>query len=136
MLSFIRKSDFLKHPNELWKHTAFADSTEYQKFQDQPQLNGKPSATNPQCGMKQEYHDFAEKIWNKFKILRREIQGAVQVPWKNLLKGGALPSGVQLRDMIEALRLQLFAKWATEPSHKCVRGRMQKLIAHGVDHGR
>jgi hypothetical protein len=112
------KPDFLKHPNELWKHTAFADSPEWQRFQDQPQLNGKPSATNPLCGMKQEYHDFAEKIWNKFKILRREIQGAVQVPWKNLLKGGALPSGVQLRDMVEALRLQLFVKWATEPSHK------------------
>lgn len=126
------KPDFLKHPNELWKHTAFANSTEYQRFQDQPQLNGKPSATNPHCGMKKEYHDFAEKIWNKFKILRREIQGAVQVPWKNLLNGGALPSGFQLRDMIEALRLQLFVKWATEPSHKdCKNVYLPKLQMEG-----
>jgi hypothetical protein len=87
------KPHVLQHPSEVWKHTAFANQLEYDDFLESPTTLGKPSAAQPCNGMKQKYHDFAEKIWNKFKLIRREIGSHTAVIFARLVPGNKLPSG-------------------------------------------
>jgi hypothetical protein len=108
----------LQHPSELWKHTAFADKAEYDAFIQQPSMLGKPTASHPSGGMKQKYHDFADKLWNKFKVVRREIASQTSVIWANLLPGNNLPSGVLMPEIVHKLRLRMFEKWRVEPTSK------------------
>jgi hypothetical protein len=108
----------LQHPSELWKHTAFTDQAEYEAFLAQPSMLGKPTASHPFGGMKQKYHDFAEKLWNKFKVVRREIATQTSVIWARLLPGNNLPSGVLMPEIVHRLRLEMFAKWRVEPTSK------------------
>ncbi len=70
----------LLHPDELWKHTAFDSAEEYAVWCDTPTKLGKPTKACPFGGMaKQRYHDWADKIWEKFKLLKREILAATAV---------------------------------------------------------
>ena len=69
----------LSHPDLFWKNTAFADQDEYDKWLSVPAKLGKPTVAHPHGGMKQSYHDFAEKVWEKFKVTKREIASATQV---------------------------------------------------------
>jgi hypothetical protein len=108
----------LQHPSELWKHTAFTDQAEYDAFIAQPSMLGKPTASHPHGGMKQKYHDFADKLWNKFKVVRREIASQTSVIWANLLPGNNLPSGVHMPEIVHRLRLRMFEKWRYEPTSK------------------
>ena len=79
---------------------------------------GKPTASNPFGGMKQKYHDFADKLWNKFKVVRREIASSTSVIWARLLPNNLLPSGKLMPDIVHQLRLEMFAKWQVEPTSK------------------
>jgi hypothetical protein len=79
---------------------------------------GKPTASHPFGGMKQKYHDFADKLWNKFKVVRREIASQTSVIWARLLPGNNLPSGVHMPEIVHRLRLEMFAKWRVEPTSK------------------
>jgi hypothetical protein len=108
----------LQHPSELWKHTAFENQLEYDEFIAQPSLLGKPSASHPDGGMKQKLHDFADKIWNKFKVVRRDIASQTSVIWARLLPGNHLPSGVLMQEIVTKLRAEMFAKWQFEPTSK------------------
>jgi hypothetical protein len=108
----------LQHPSELWKHTAFEDKAEFDAFMTNPSMLGKPTASNPFGGMKQKYHDFAEKVWNKFKVVRREIANQTSVIWARLLPGNHLPSGKHMPDIVHQLRLEMFKKWRFEPTSK------------------
>ena len=87
------KPHLLQHPSEVWKHTAFTDQREYDEFLQQGSTLGKPTVSQPANGMKQQYHDFAEKIWNKFKLVRREIGSQTAVIFAKLCPGNKLPSG-------------------------------------------
>ena len=70
----------LLHPDELWKHTAFESAAEYAVWCATPTKLGKPTKACPFGGMaKQRYHDWADKIWEKFKLLKREILAATAV---------------------------------------------------------
>jgi hypothetical protein len=69
----------LTHPDQYWKSTAFADKNEYDEWLSAPAKLGKPSTTHPHGGMKQTYHDFADKVWEKFKVTKREIAASTQV---------------------------------------------------------
>lgn len=73
------KPHCLTHPDVLWKNTAFADQDEYDTWLSSPAKLGKPTVAHPHGGMKQSYHDFADKIWEKFKIVKREIAASTQV---------------------------------------------------------
>lgn len=79
---------------------------------------GKPTASHPSGGMKQKYHDFADKLWNKFKVVRREIASQTSVIWARLLPGNHLPSGKHMPEIVHQLRLEMFAKWRFEPTSK------------------
>jgi hypothetical protein len=79
---------------------------------------GKPTASHPNGGMKQKYHDFADKLWNKFKVVRREIASSTSVIWARLLPNNLLPSGKLMPDIVHQLRLEMFAKWQVEPTSK------------------
>jgi hypothetical protein len=93
----------LQHPGELWKHTAFDSQEEYTAFLEQPVMLGKPTASHPNGGMKQKYHDFADKLWNKFKVVRREIASSTSVIWARLLPNNLLPSGKLMPDIVRLL---------------------------------
>ena len=69
----------LSHPDQFWRNTAFADKNEYDEWLSAPAKLGKPSTTHPHGGMKQSYHDFADKVWEKFKVTKREIAASTQV---------------------------------------------------------
>jgi hypothetical protein len=105
------KPHALQHPLEFWKHTAFVDKAEYDEFNTSGKNLGKSSARNPLCGMKQKYHEFADKIWNKWKLTRRDIANCVQAPWKILVPNNQLPSGIKLAEIVDLLRLEIFKKW-------------------------
>ena len=69
----------LTHPALLWKNTAFDDENEYETWLSSPAKLGKPTVAHPHGGMKQSYHDFADKIWEKFKVVKRDIASSTQV---------------------------------------------------------
>lgn len=98
------KPEGLLHPKELWKHTAFENLEERTIFLDQPLKLGKPTASNPQGGMKQKYHDFANKLWLKFKLVRREIANSTQVLWSEQVPRNAMPSGKGMTEIVENIR--------------------------------
>jgi hypothetical protein len=68
------KPEGLLHPKELWKHTAFENLEERTIFLDQPLKLGKPTASNPQGGIKQKYHDFANKLWLKSNWFEEKLR--------------------------------------------------------------
>lgn len=69
----------LSHPDQIWKNTAFADKKEFDEWLLSPAKLGKPTVAYPHGGMKQSHHDFADKVWEKFKVVKREIASATQV---------------------------------------------------------
>jgi hypothetical protein len=69
----------LSHPDQIWKNTAFADKKEFDEWMGSPAKLGKPTVAHPHGGMKQSYHDFADKVWEKFKVTKREIASSTQV---------------------------------------------------------
>ena len=69
----------LTHPLLLWKNTAFEDQNEYDTWLSSPAKLGKPTVAYPHGGMKQSYHDFADKIWEKFKVVKREIASSTRL---------------------------------------------------------
>jgi hypothetical protein len=122
----------LLHPSELYKHTAFEDKDEHRRWLDAPQPLGKPGARNPHCGMKQSYHDFAEKIWAKFKLIRREIANETSVIWANLVPQNHIPSGKNMADVVEKVRSQMFDKWQVQPTSKQSRQVYSKISMEGA----
>jgi hypothetical protein len=84
----------------------------------QPSMLGKPTASHPNGGMKQKYHDFADKLWNKFKVVRREIATQTSVIWARLVPGNKLPSGIHMPETVHKLRKAMFEKWRVEPTSK------------------
>ena len=68
--------------------------------------------------MKQSYHDFADKMWLKFKLLRREIASQTQALWAQLVPGNKLPSGLQMPEIVASMLKGLFKKWQVEPTSK------------------
>ncbi len=122
----------LQHPSELWKHTAFEGKSEYDLFVEQPSTLGKPTASHPNGGMKQKYHDFADKIWNKFKVVRREIASQTAVIWARLLPGNHLPSGILMPEVVYKLRLEMFLKWQFEPTSKGSKQKYSPITMDGL----
>ncbi len=112
------KPDGLLHPRELWKHTAFENQEEYTFFAEQPMKLGKPTASNPHGGMKQKYHDFANKLWLKFKLVRREIANSTQVLWSEQVPQNAMPSGKGMNEIVENIRKAMFKVWCIEKTSK------------------
>ena len=79
---------------------------------------GKPTASNPQGGMKQKYHDFANKLWLKFKLLRREIANSTQVLWAECVPQNTMPSGKGMTEIVEKIRKAMFKVWCVEKTSK------------------
>ena len=74
------KPHALQHPAEFWKHTPFENAKEYADWKAEPAKLGKVTLALPHGGLsKQKYHDFADKIWEKFKLTKREILAATAV---------------------------------------------------------
>ena len=108
----------LQHPAELWKHTAFENPAEYKEWKANPAKLGKPTVNNPLGGMPQRYHDFAKKIWEKFKLVRREIANATSALWAKLVPRNQLGSGKSMDQVVEEIRRALFDQWSMEPTSK------------------
>ena len=68
--------------------------------------------------MPQRYHDFAKKIWEKFKLVRREIANATSALWSKLVPQNQLPSGRTIDQVVEDVRKALFNQWSMEPTSK------------------
>lgn len=113
-----KKPHALQHPLEVWKHTAFEHQEEMDAFLNRSGTLGRPTSTQPQNGMKQSYHDFADKMWLKFKLLRREIASQTQALWAQLVPGNKLPSGLQMPEIVASMLKGLFKKWQVEPTSK------------------
>jgi hypothetical protein len=126
------KPHALQHPGELWKNSAFENADEYKAFVDQPMKLGRPTAGNPQGGMMQKYHDFAEKIWAKFKLVRREIAAETCVIWKSLVPNNHFPSGKGMLETLESLKFQMFEKWQVQPSSKKSKQVYCKIAMTGI----
>lgn len=68
--------------------------------------------------MKPSYHDFADKVWEKFKILKREIASTTQHHWNKIVPGNMLPSGKHMPDVVLELRLKMFDVWKFAPTSR------------------
>jgi hypothetical protein len=112
------KPHALQHPAELWKHTPFQSAAEFKEWKSNPAKLGKPTASNPLGGMPQKYHDFANKIWEKFKLIRREIASATSVLWAKLVPKNQLGSGRTMDQVVQEIREALFEQWQFQPTSK------------------
>jgi hypothetical protein len=68
--------------------------------------------------MKQKYHDFANKLWLKFKLVRREIANSTQVLWSEQVPQNAMPSGKGMNEIVENIRKAMFKVWCVEKTSK------------------
>ena len=112
------KPHALQHPAELWKHTPFENEAEYKAWRANPAKLGKPSATHPTGGMLQKYHDFANKIWEKFKLTKREIATSTSVLWSKLVPKNQMGSGKSMDQVVDEIKQALFDKWQVEQTSK------------------
>jgi hypothetical protein len=69
-------------------------------------------------GMKQSYHEFADKIWEKFKLVKREIASSTQVHWNKIVVNNMLPSGKVMGDVVYELRSRMFDVWKFSSTSK------------------
>jgi hypothetical protein len=76
---------------------------------------GKPTEDKV---LRQKYYDFAEKMWNKFKVIRREITTATSVHWTALVPQNVLKSGISLAETVQQFRKVLFLEWSQAPTSK------------------
>jgi hypothetical protein len=68
--------------------------------------------------MKQSYHEFADKIWEKFKLVKREIASSTQVHWNKIVVNNMLPSGKVMGDVVYELRSRMFDVWKFSSTSK------------------
>ena len=68
--------------------------------------------------MNQRYHDFADKVWEKFKLVKREIASSTQVHWNKIVVNNMLPSGKLMPDVVHELRSKMFDVWKFSSSSK------------------
>jgi hypothetical protein len=82
--------------------------------------------------MKQKYHDFGDKIWAKFKLIRREIAAETCVIWKELIPNNHFPSGVGMTETLDTLKLRMFDKWQSCPTSKKSKQVYSKITMSGI----
>jgi hypothetical protein len=114
-----RPESWSERPNEYLKHAFWSSQQEWDEYEEQARLRGKPSATNPEAGIPADLQAQARTKFARWLFLKADILNNTHLEWVKLFPNGKMASGAsELAEYAEKLRLILFKKWCFEPTSK------------------
>jgi len=118
-----RIDDDIEHPKSAeWsdsfivkEFSMFADRAEWKAYFLEPKNSGQNLAakTPADVGILPAYATFGKAVWLKVARMKAHIINVVNVDFKKLLARGKIKTGESLSGVVEALRRQYYAEWAT-----------------------